>query len=56
MEPPIDADVPRSELSVKAGEIGQPHRNGFRDQAMSYVEFRLCIHRRTSAVTSPFSN
>jgi hypothetical protein len=56
MEPPIDADVRRSELSAKAGEIGKPHRNAFGDQAMSRLGFRVYVHRRASAVSSPFSD
>jgi hypothetical protein len=56
MKPPIDADVRRSERYAKAGEIGKPHRNAFGDQAMSRVEFRVCVHRRASAVSSLFSD
>jgi hypothetical protein len=58
MEPPIDADVRRSELSAQAGEIAKPHRSAFDDQAMSRsrVEFRVCVHRRASAVSSAFSD
>jgi hypothetical protein len=56
MEPPIDADARRSELSAKTGEIGKPHRNAFGDQAMSRVEFCIRVHRRASAVSSPFSD
>jgi hypothetical protein len=56
MKPPMDADVRRSELSAKPGKIGKPHRSAFSDQAMSRVEFRVCVHRRAPAVSSPFSD
>jgi hypothetical protein len=52
MEPPMDADPRQSKLSAKTGENPKPHRSAFGDEAMNRLKFRICVHRRASAVSS----
>jgi hypothetical protein len=56
MEPQMDADARRSELSARTVEIRKAHRTAFGGEAMNRVEFRVGVHRRVSAVSLLFSD
>jgi hypothetical protein len=56
MEPPMHADRRRSELLPETGEISKLIEMHLVIKRCNRVEFRVGVHRRESAVSSPFSH